>query len=124
MRGPTIKTYHKEKSETELHRWMEENSISNWTLAKQLQCTHLAVFYWRWNMTIPSLFAAQKIERVTRGAIPMTYWCTTPLGKKHFGPTADWNRIRETSTAKKRRYRERQELKARQNEMPKEPFAP
>ena len=73
--------YNREKHETQLHLYMQEKGLTDYAFAKLVGCNADAIKYWRFNLSLPSLPNAFKIERATRGAVPAVYWLDTPRGK-------------------------------------------
>jgi len=80
-------------SETPLIIWMEQHEVSCFALAQRCGVTPSAMSHWMRGQAIPPLVVAFKIERETRGKVPVSSWLGTELGQALWNSsTTDWRR--------------------------------
>lgn len=103
--------------EIPLRVWLDENGKTPYWIAKNLCVFPRIVGRWMAGQCIPDLVSAYKIERLTRGEIPVSSWLSTPLGKHLWEHgVADWdrfmalNRARVKKSWRKHRDRKLQEM--------------
>lgn len=102
-------------TDTLLDDWLRDNGISSYALAKAVGIDQRMVAHWRGGKMLPSLVLAFKIERATGGAVPVSSWLGTEVGRLQWGDgVADWEAITDKTNARVRTYarRERAEEKA------------
>lgn len=66
------------KVSTPLDQWMTKNNLSKHDLAIALGCNHEAVNQWRFGQVVPGLVQAFLLERLSKGAIPVSSWLAVP----------------------------------------------
>lgn len=86
MSGPTKRAFKekagdREPEETLLNRWMLKHGVTVRGLAESLGCCTQIVHYWRNGQQLPSLVYAFKLEKFTKGAVPVSSWLGTRVGK-------------------------------------------
>lgn len=73
-------TERREAFETPLSQWLERTGTTIYALSKVVGCTPRIMAAYSRNQTLPGLVYAFKIERATRGQVPVASWLGTPLG--------------------------------------------
>jgi plasmid maintenance system antidote protein VapI len=71
------------RPETRLARWLESVGMTRVELAQRLEVFYGHVDKMCHGERRPSLELALRIEKLTRGAVPMSYWATLPGSGSH-----------------------------------------
>lgn len=79
------KPYSRPPQETPLRLWMEREGVYQTTLALALGVSQNAVQMWATGRVVPNLVVAFKIERYTRGAVPVSSWLGTKMALEEWG---------------------------------------
>lgn len=105
---------------TALHDWLLDNEMPEVAFARQVGCHTRSVRFWRYGASIPNTIFAILIERLTGGAVPVTYWITTQRGKQIMHrETQAWDGVRPKQHSMKKRKRAIEDVrKARTREHP------
>lgn len=74
----------KPTSETLLAGWLREQGLSQMKFAKQAKVSPKIVEHWCLGRCVPSLVLGFHLERVTKGAVPASYWLGTPAGRRAY----------------------------------------
>lgn len=93
--------------ETPLAKWMRENDISAYEVAKRARISYKQVCKLRDGESLPSLITAFRIDQVTKGMVAPVLWLTTALGKRAWSQTHDWEKWQAQRKEEQRRNRAR-----------------
>jgi transcriptional regulator with XRE-family HTH domain len=82
-----VEAYKRPKEMTQLREWLQENNMTMEAFARKMGTNKTHVGWWATGRTLPGLIYAFRIEQVTAGGVPASYWLGTLLGKMQ------WNSI-------------------------------
>lgn len=95
--------------ETPLAKWMRETNTSAYEVARRSKISYKQVCKIRDGESMPTLVSAFRIDMATEGKVAPVMWLGTPLGKKHWAETHDWEKWQEQRKEEQRRNRQRNE---------------
>ena len=75
------------KEMTQLREWLQEQGMTLEAFSRLIGTNKTHVGWWATGRVIPGLVYAFRIEQVTKGGVPASYWIGTMLGKMQ------WNSI-------------------------------
>lgn len=79
-----ITPHKRPKCQTLLAEWMAKGGVSKDTLAINIGVNHMSIDKWRKGQCTPDLVAAFLIERITKGAVPVSSWLAYPAARAVF----------------------------------------
>lgn len=97
------------RSPTTLQVWLSKRDLSRFAFAKEVGCDPRLVALWADGRVLPGLIYAFKIERATKGGVPVTSWLGTELGRTLWNSQgSDWENLRKQRKAERARNWKRQ----------------
>jgi transcriptional regulator with XRE-family HTH domain len=101
-------------SDTLLGTWLKAQGISAFHFARLCGCDPKMVILWASDRSTPSLHYAFKIEQVSEGAVHVSSWLGTALGKARWDAMgADWESLTEQRRAEMVRNTPKRKARAR-----------
>jgi DNA-binding transcriptional regulator YdaS (Cro superfamily) len=104
-------------SRTALALYLHANGITPYQFAQLVGRSPWQVGNWCRGQYLPSLVSAFRIERATKGAVPVASWLGTEIGRREWGAEFDWDTWKQDKNDNARKSHER---RAR-GESPKRP---